>query len=131
MKGNIAALGDLVKDPDQHRPLSFQFTWSSFNDSAWRSARDSGALTYMPTTEVQNYADCYEQQDLVNHEAVEVFTRQADLTAPMMLKTDDGSRTPEDLQTVRHGAATAYVRLIALGQLIDTLEQGYKDTLQK
>jgi hypothetical protein len=36
-----------------HNEMHFSFAWSSFNDSAWRSARDTGALIYMPTAEVQ------------------------------------------------------------------------------
>ena len=131
MKTNVAALGELLKDPKRHSSMSFQFTWSSFNDSAWRSARDSGALIYMPVTEVQAYADCYAQQELVNKQAVEVFTHQAELTAPLMLSDADQPSDLADLQTVRHETAIAYVRLVGLGQLIDELQSEYAETLRK
>ncbi len=50
----------LRDDPQTvHHTVESTFSWSSTSDAAWRTARDSGALAYMPYTEVQRYADVY------------------------------------------------------------------------
>lgn len=64
------------------------FSWSSTGDAAWRTARDTGALAYMPYDEVQRYADVYAQQEIANTQAVELFRRQVEAIAPTLMEKD-------------------------------------------
>jgi hypothetical protein len=133
MKANLVKARALRDDRHalEHNELRFSFQWSGFGDSAWRSARDMGALSYMPASEVQAYADNYVQQDLVQAEAVTLFTKQSELAAPVMMETDPVNMRPEEVQELMHGTAMIYVHLESLKQLTEQLEKNYEDTLRK
>jgi hypothetical protein len=133
MKSNIEKARQLRSNSHalEHGEMHFTFTWSSFNDSAWRSARDTGALAYMPSTEVQRYADAYNQQDIVDRQAVDIFTHQSELLAPFVIESDPTDFRPEEIQTFMRESAITELRLITLKQLIVNLGKDYADTLAK
>lgn len=114
-----------------HNEMHFTFEWSGFGDSAWRSAREMGALSYMPASEVQVYADNYVQQDLVQAEAVTLFMHQSELAAPILMEGDPEKMTPEEVQELMHGTAVTYVHLLSLKELTEQLEKNYETTLRK
>ncbi len=131
MQANIETtwvFNDLSRAHKAH--LSFEFTWSSFNEAAWTSARDSGALTWMAPDEVQRYADAYNQQTIVNKEAVELFTHQVTLAAPVFANKEDQPLPDQDLHALRIGCAETYMKLTTLAQIIQQLDQEYKDILK-
>jgi hypothetical protein len=111
--------------------LRFTFTWSSLNDAAWRSARDSGALTYMPTDEVQLYADAYNQQAMVNAQAVVIFTQQIDSAATIVMEQDPSGMSREEIQSFMHDDAVVFGRLRSLAEIIQQLNQEYVEILKK
>ncbi len=133
MKQNMEWARDLRADSHamDHKKLQFTFTWSSFSDSAWTSARDSGALTYMPTSEVQSYADGYKQQEFINQQAIAVFSYQTELAAPSLIEKDSALLRAEDVQSLVHGCAVASIRLTVLQQLIEELNKNYEDALHR
>jgi hypothetical protein len=133
MKSNIEKARQLRANPHalDHGNMQFTFTWSSFNDSAWRSARDTGALSYMPTAEVQRYADTYNQQSIVNQEAVAIFTHQSELAAPFSMEEQVSDFRPEEIQTLMRESAVTELRLRTLKQIMEELEKEYADTLAK
>jgi hypothetical protein len=108
-----------------HDKMHFGFQWSSFNDSAWRSAHDTGALIYMSTAEVQQYADAYYQQDIVNQQAVAIFTHQSELVAPFFMEKQSSDFTPEEVQSLLRECALTQLRLMTLKQLIEGQEKAY------
>jgi len=131
MKSNLAALRAVEKDPTKTKyHLSYNFQWSSFNQSAWLSARDSGALTFMPTDEVQHYADVYDDQQLVTQQATIDFTFESDVAAPFLME-EDGSLTKEEIRGVMRDTALTYSKLNILHQLVEQLGQQYGQALKK
>lgn len=133
MKQNIVKGRALRLNPhalDQSH-INTQFSWSSFNEAAWISARDSGALTYMPPEEVQRYADVYNQQDIVNRTAVTIFTSQIELAAPLLMEEKTSDLRPEDIHTMMRDSALSQLRLVVLHQLIEQLEQQFAATLKQ
>ena len=132
MKGNVAVARTLRDAPrSKGLSMSFRFTWSSFNSSAWTSARDSGALTSMAPEEVQRYADVYTQQQIVNDEAVKIFTDQVQLAAPMRIEAPGVPTSPQDLHDVMLGCAKVGVRLETLVQITEQLAAQYKGLLNR
>ena len=133
MKTNVEKARQLRANPHalDHGNMQFSFTWSSFDDSAWRSARDTGALAYMPTAEVQQYADSYNQQDIVNEQAVAIFTHESELSAPFFMEKDPSDFRPEEIQSLMRECAVTELRLKTLQQLIEELGKNYADTLAK
>ena len=132
MKANIAKLQQLARDPKHFREnhLEFTMTWSSPGDSAWRSSRDMGALTYMPYSDVQNFADIYAQQELVRQQAVEISTRQAYTAAPLYTVPDPSDLSPADLHSLIGNAAQTYIGLVELHQILEQLDRQYTDALK-
>ena len=133
MKGNLEVGRELRAHPHtagHGGQLRFQLAWSSLSDSAWSSARDSGALTYMPTGEVQIYADAYKQQDLVNTSAIEIFTKQIDLAAILQVEASPGDMNPEEVGAFLREDAIVYGRLTSLVQIVQQLQVQYTGILK-
>ena len=115
----------------EHGEFKSEYSWDSFADTAWTSARDSGALTYMPVEEVQSYDDVYEQQKLVNDEANEIFAKQLQLVTPFIMEDEPSKIKPEDLHQLLRDSASAYLRLATLHQILDGLKKEYAQTLKQ
>ena len=132
MKDNIEKARTVRDRPDaKNLHFSFSFTWNGYTDSAWLSARDSGALAYMPIEEVQRYDDAYTQQAIVNKEAIDLFTHQTELGAPLFMEKSDAPRlTSEEAQSLLRGCAVTYMRLVSLKQFTQQLEELYGRTLK-
>ena len=133
MKTNMQKARDLRANSHalDHNEMHFNFSWSGFKQSAWLSARDSGALTYMPTAEVQKYADNYVQQEIVSREAVAIFTQQSQIAAPLFMEKGPSDMRPEDIQKLMRDSAETYLRLITLKQIIQQLDKSYAATLRE
>jgi hypothetical protein len=134
MKSDIAKVQLLRKNPhalDNNGVFKTFFTWSTFNDSAWTSARDSGALTYMPVEEVQRYDGLYDTQRMVNAAAVEASTKQFELLAPFVMGDGPSAIQPDDLHLLLRDSATAYLRIATLRQYLEGLKQDYAATLKQ
>ena len=111
--------------------MHFTFTWDSFSNSAWRAARDSGALVYMPIEEVQRYDDVYEQQDIVDKQAVDIFTHQSEEAAPLVMEADQKGLTREQAQALMKDCATTYLRLTTVKQITQQLDAMYAKALRE
>jgi uncharacterized protein (DUF952 family) len=134
MKTNVDKARALRANPhalDHNSEFKSEYSWTSFNDSAWTSARDSGALTYMPVEEVQRYDDLYETQRMMNADASESFTRQIELVAPFIMEDGPTNIKPEDLHQLLRDSATAYLRLATLHQILEALKKQYAETLRQ
>jgi hypothetical protein len=124
MNGNIKLAQALMDDPhalDNHH-MSFNFQWSGFKDSAWHTARDTGALALMPVDEVQGYADVYEQQDLVNTQAVLLFQDESQAAAPLYMTPDKKKVADQDVHALLLGSTNIYLRLRTLEDLTNGLQ---------
>jgi hypothetical protein len=133
MKADVAKARMLRDNPKalEHGEFKSAYSWDSFADSAWTSARDSGALTYMPVEEVQSYDDVYEQQKLVNDEANEIFAKQLELVTPFIMEDEPSKIKPEDLHQLLRDSASAYLRVATLHQILDGLKKEYAQTLKQ
>ena len=131
MKLDVTKARTLRDNPNalEHGDFESTYAWDTFGDSAWTSARDSGALTYMPVEEVQRYDDVYEQQNLLNAQANDIFTKQLQLVTPFIMEDDPSKIKPDDLHQLLRDSASAYLRLSTLHQLLDALGKEYAHTL--
>jgi hypothetical protein len=111
--------------------MSFNFQWSSFDQAAWLSARDSGALAYMAADEVQRYADLYHQQQMVSDSTVQTFTLLVEAPAPLIAEAGSADLTREETQSMLQDTARVLIRLTTLRQIVQQLDQQYKDNLKQ
>ncbi len=133
MDRNLHYVMELKHNPHamDHGEMHFTFGWSSFADAAWRSARDTGALAYMPTEEVQNYAGVYAQQEIVNTQAVDLFVKEGEAPAPLLMTEDKALMSAEDQHDLLNNTAHLSLRLIVLKQLLQDLDGNYADFAQR
>ena len=66
MKANLDTARAMRDHPNDSGKHSMMFTgeWSGFNGAAWRTARDTGALSYMDPDEVERYSEMYDSRRL-------------------------------------------------------------------
>ncbi len=133
MQANLEKARVLESDPHalDHDAMHISFRFTSFNDSAWRSARDTGALTYMPTVEVQKYADVYNEQEIVTQQAIAISTHLSDLAAPLYMEKAISDLPPADVHELLRACSATELHLDTLKQLVERLEQDYANTLAK
>lgn len=129
-KNNLQQERGMRDQPKAHHSLTSSFSWSSTSDAAWRTARDTGALAYMPYSEVQRYADLYGQQEIVNTEAIRLFRQQTEAVAPIFEEQDANNPPREELTRMLHDTATVSIDLYSLAQLLQQLQDQYGTTLK-
>jgi hypothetical protein len=133
MEQNLERLRLLRSNPHalDHGTMHFTFSWQDMKSSAWHSARDTGALPYMPTEEVEDDADVYSDQEIVNKQATELFTQQTLATLPLRVETETSTIPPEGVTQLLSGCAETLIRLELLQQMVDGLKKNYTETLKR
>jgi len=46
--------------------LSWRWDWDSYSEASWKTARDTGAVSYMSSELINAYTEVYTQQEYVN-----------------------------------------------------------------
>ncbi len=108
--------------------IGFTVSFNDLSDAAWRTARDTGALGYMPLDEVQRYASIYGLQETVTNDVSQLMKRQAEALAPILAEGEDFSQmSDQEFVTMRQIAGTNYTDVYVLQQLVRELDQQYVD----
>lgn len=132
---NIAAgietIQNLQKHPGSHGSMNFTWTYATLSDAAWRSARDTGALGYMPFATVQQLATLYGEQTLLAERMHNLQFHEAELIAPMAAKNDTDPLPTAEYDAALTDAARTQVDLGVLGQMLKGLDQILTEDLQK
>jgi hypothetical protein len=114
--------------------LDYILSWSSFNDSAWKTARDTGALDYMEYKSVQGFADLYSQQEIANSAAVSLFQEQVRAISPIYIYAGKGGPeklNPTEMALILQRSADLLMDLQELEQVMTQLDQQYGKTLKE
>ncbi len=98
--------------------LQYRLAWSAFSDTAWTTARDTGALGFMKYSEVQCYAGIYLQQQIINAQAMALFQAQTRAVSPVLIGGKPEALTPEERERVLSRSADLLADLKVVGQLM-------------
>jgi hypothetical protein len=132
IKANIQTIHRLRDHPkDFHGSLEYTMKFNRLDSAAWTTSHDTGALTYMPYKDVQAYADLYEDQKLVNDQAIEIFHRQTLAMTPIRMEDDIMALSANEVQEMLHETAASLISLDALRQIVQQLDGRYVKALQK
>lgn len=116
----------------KNQSIGFSLTFSDLSDSAWRTARDTGALGFMPLDEVQRYASLYSMQQTITDEAMRLLTQQAETLAPIMAEDEDFAKmTDQEFSSMRLGGAKDFADVYVLQQLVRDLDEEYVLALKR
>jgi hypothetical protein len=118
----------------EHFDVQWSFDWNGFVDSAWTSARDIGAVGYMPPEVVEEYSGLYRQQTFVNAAGVSILLDEAKAAAPSLLaknRKDPKELLPGDIQAMLLSAAELQGRVKIVQLMMKTLDDDYTALLRQ
>jgi hypothetical protein len=127
---NIQTLRRLETEQKLHGSLQNTMSFSSLDDAAWRTARDTGALAYMPYEEVQRYSDIYADQQEVNTKARAAADREFQALAPVLIANGEDKLPAADYNTMLHENGASLIELCTLKQYVQQLDAQYIDALK-
>lgn len=130
-KSNIVSIHGLMSD-GAHFHGSVQNTWdfNSLNDSAWKTARETGALGYMPYDEVQRYADIYMLEAIVNDSSIGIARQNFTAGAPFEMGFDIDKLPTDEYLHLLHDNANIEVQIKVLQQLLQEYDEAAKAELK-
>jgi hypothetical protein len=100
---------------------------TSFQDSAWRTAQESGVLQYMPRTEVSIYSDLYARLQLLSEGSDREMQALARAKASVFRTADPTSLTGEQLDQAFDSINQIRVELMLMGIRERNLSSSYPD----
>ena len=127
LQQDIATLIARKANPSVAEPLNFGWVWNGAQDSAWTTARDSGALTLMPFDTQQAWSVIYGQQGAVNEQAAVYIADIYRASAPTKGRAFDQLTAAELDQSIA-GLQLALADLDHLRDLCKSLDVIYKRT---
>jgi hypothetical protein len=128
--GNIRTLREMEMKPKAHSSLTNSMSFASLDDAAWRTARDTGALAYMPYDEVQKYSDIYADQQVVNDKARTTAEREFLALTPLVVADGPEKARPGDFDSMLHENGASLIELCTLKQYVQQLDGQYIDALK-
>jgi hypothetical protein len=131
-KNNIAAIHGLMTNGEKFRgSVANSFAFDSPDTSAWRTARDSGALGYMPYEEVQRYSDIYSTGEFVQTHAIETAEHDFLAGAPFKMGYDAGKLPPDAYTQLLRDNAAVEIQLETLRQIVQQFDDACVAELKK
>jgi hypothetical protein len=130
LKENIATIRLLRDHPkDLRGKILYNLYWSGFTDAAWRTARDTGALSYMPYDEVQQFSQLYGQQQYLSGLGTTLFTEQSKAAGPIYAEGSIEQLTPPEIDRRMVNTTSLYVQVQSLQELLQQLKSEYTQAL--
>jgi hypothetical protein len=127
LQQDIATLIARKSNPSFAEPLNFDWAWNGMEDSAWTTARDSGALALMPFDTQQGWSVIYGQQGAVNQQA-SVYIADIYRAAAPTKGRPFAELTPAQLDQTVAGLQQALADLDHLRDLCKSLDVIYHRT---
>ncbi len=133
LKDDIALLQRL-RARQQAKPgetLHFAWGWDGTSDTAWQTAKDTGALGLMDIQAVQQYDGVYSQQDLVDRAALELTRDMTKATIPLTVEPDLNALTPAQIDELIRGCAANLNQIQYVQALSASVLPNYRQALDK
>jgi len=121
-KANIAAIHNLQDHPKSHNSITNSMKFISMDDAAWRTARDTGALSFMPYDEVQRYSDLYMQEDIITKQVITIAQNDFLAAAPFDMGIDASHFSADGYTNLLHDNAVVEIQLYTLKQFVQQFD---------
>ena len=132
VKENVKTLHVLMKRPkDFHGSLANTIRFESFHNAAWRTARDTGALSHMPYEEVKRYSDLYMMEEMVTQKAVDTAERSFRASSPVFMGYEVDSLPEPEYMDMLRGNATSQLDLTVLSQYVQQFDKHCMEELKR
>jgi hypothetical protein len=109
--------------------LSWNWDWNSYRDAAWKTAHESGAVSYMDSASISTYSTVYAQQDYVNATAVAILNEESRVGAPLAAAKQVAKLNAAELQTLLIRSAEIDLGFASLQSTMKALDNNYQEAL--
>lgn len=123
---DLGTLRRLQKNP--HAPgarLTVHWSWNDLKDSAYNTARDTGAFALMPYEEVQDIDSVYTQQHYVEGALQPYILSVSRIYQPLLGGRTLDDLSPAEIDTTIESCSAALVNIELLQQLMRSLDEDY------
>jgi hypothetical protein len=128
---DIEQLRDLRDGKKVDQPhLSWSWGWGGFDDTAWNTARDSGAISYMDPDTISGYANVYIQQEYVNKTATAIINEESRAGAALEIARDPSKLIPAEIETLLIKSAEIDLSFGTLQSTMKELDDMYASALK-
>jgi hypothetical protein len=110
--------------------LAWGWDWNSYNDASWKTARETGAVSYMNSDLINGYTLVYFQQEYVNTQAIAIVNDEPKAAAPLRIARDPSALSPSDIQSMLISLAETDIKLATLQTVMESLDQMYADAMK-
>jgi hypothetical protein len=111
--------------PVEKNSLTWGWDWNGFIDASWKTARDTGAVSYMSSDLINAYTEVYFQQEYVNAQALAIMNDGAKSAAPLKVAIEPSALSPNDISAMLINLAETDIKLATLQTLMKSLEEMY------
>ena len=120
----------LMADHDPGKPLHFGWRWDATSASAWATAKETGAISLMPYSEVQELSERYAQQALLETEATSHIHDYVLALSPLshhgnLEDASVASLTPQERAALVEGFSRNLTEIALLRDLLHGLRNNY------
>jgi hypothetical protein len=116
--------------PIEKDALAWGWDWNGYIDASWKTARDTGAVSYMSFDLINAYSELYFQQDYVNAQALAIINDAPKSAAFLLIARDPSALSPSDIQSMLISIAESDIKLATLQNLMKPLDEMYAKALQ-
>jgi hypothetical protein len=132
LKQDVAVLKKIIADPrtPNHDEMAVNYQIRTFNDVSWRTAQSTGAFSYMPYDEAQEYSDIYDQQGNIAAAELQGVRDTVIGVAPFLnLKKGDPNPTGEEAVRIKSNFEILQGQLSFIEDQVTRLDGEYKKFL--
>ncbi len=110
--------------------LGWGWDWNSYSEASWKTARDTGAVSYMSSDLINAYTEVYSEQEYVNAQAIAIVDDEPKSAAALRIAKDPGALSPADIQSMLISLAEIDIRLATLQTVMRGLDEMYTNAMK-
>ena len=113
----------------EHPDLRWNWTWDSYRESAWNTARDGGAVPYMDADRISIYSSVYAQQRYINATALTILDEETRARASLQVAGAPSGLTAAETEALLIKSAELDQSFMQLEITMQALEDWYAKAL--
>lgn len=130
---DLAILEKIIANPKvpNYEYLQVKFKIRGFDDVSWKTAQSTGAFSYMPYAQAQEYSDIYDQQHEIDDAEAQAVRDTVVSVAPIF-NLGKGDRNPgaAEAMAIKTNIQILQVQLTLIDGLMQTLDTDYTKFLK-
>src|SRR5215470_16441024 len=113
------------------RPFEYGFSVAELHSTSWNSASTTGALSYMPYSEVKKYTELYDLQHAFDALQERSFAASLDVQGmATLLQRNPSTITSAELSDAERRLGISMANVVAMRQIAQPLSQRYSEVLK-